>query len=298
METSTRQQSRGYDGERMTGRRSGPAGRGARPAIAPAHAPNEGSVAFRVGILDRDSGFVVVLAKRLERAGGRHHVLPAKTSVKALASMDIDVLIVDPVLLGARCWSWLERLCEQLPHVGVIVCTGSSTVAERVRALRLGVDDWLSKPCHPEELLARIEAVTLYRRRFEPEELAPLSFGEVEIRPSHFQAFVRGRSLQLTRREYQLIQLLARADGEVLPRESIYESLWGYEMTRNDRSVDVFVHKLRRKLDQASPAWKYIHTHFKTGYRLTAELVEPAAPAPLASPSAAPVPEHESLLAA
>jgi len=140
-----------------------------------------------------------------------------------------------------------------------------------VCGLRLGADDWLNKPCHPEELIARVEAVTFHRRRPESRSLEPVSFGEVEVRPDQFQAFVHGRSLNLTRREYQLIELLSRADGEVLPRETIYECLWGAPMIRNDRSVDVFVHKLRRKLEQASPDWKYIHTQFGVGYQLTAE---------------------------
>jgi DNA-binding response OmpR family regulator len=255
------------------------------------------TLALRVAIVDRDSGFLVVLAKRLERAEWEHRVLPVKTSIKALAAFDADVIIVDPAVLGPRYWSWLERVCDQLPELRIIVCTASSTVAERVRALRLGVDDWLSKPCHPEELLARIEAVTAHRRRPETEELEPVTLGEVEIRPGHFQAFVHGESLGLTRREYQLIQLLSRADGEVLARESIYECLWGYEMTRNDRSVDVFVHKLRRKLESASPDWCYIHTHFGIGYRLAAESAQDAAVCEL-SPVGVQAASSESRLAA
>jgi DNA-binding response OmpR family regulator len=62
----------------------------------------------------------------------------------------------------------------------------------------------------------------------------------------------------------------------VLPREDIYECLWGGEMIRNDRSVDVFVHKLRRKLERASPGWRYVHTDFGIGYRLAGELAEAA----------------------
>jgi DNA-binding response OmpR family regulator len=100
-----------------------------------------------------------------------------------------------------------------------------------------------------------------------------VTLGEVEVRPDQYQAFVAGRSLELTRREFQLIELLCDARGEVLGRELIYESLWGYEMARNDRSVDVFVHKLRRKLKDASPEWRYVHTHPRTGYRLAAERV-------------------------
>ena len=150
--------------------------------------------------------------------------------------------------------------------MGIVVCTGGSTVAQRVRALRLGADDWLGKPCHPEELIARIEAVVRRRRRSEGKPQAgPVVSGELEIRQDRFQAFVSGGSVDLTRREFELLELLAGAEGRVLEREDIYRRVWGYEMARGDRSVDVFVRKLRQKLEKASPEWRYIHTHFGVG---------------------------------
>jgi DNA-binding response OmpR family regulator len=230
--------------------------------------------ALRVAILDSDSGFLVVLAKRMERLAWKHRVLSPRVTTRTLASLQADALIVDLSVLGATRWTWLARLCEQRPDVRVIVCASDSTVAERVCALRLGADDWLAKPCHPEELIARVEAVTSTRRQPELRDLEPMTIGEVEVRPDLYQAFVGGRNLRLTRREYQLIELLSRAGSEVQPREVIYQCLWGYTMARNDRSVDVFVHKLRRKLERASPGWRYIHTHFGIGYRLAAERVE------------------------
>jgi DNA-binding response OmpR family regulator len=252
--------------------RSGAAASVGRAApVQELHGELEQPTGVRVAILDSDSGFLVVLAKRLERLGWRHRVLSPRVTARTLASMEVDALIVDLSILGARRWKWLARLCDQRPDVRVIVCTGASTVAERVCALRLGADDWLSKPCHPEELIARVEVITAHRRRPEQRDLEPVITGEVEIRPDQYQAFVRGRSLRLTRREYQLIELLSRAGGEVLPREDIYECLWGGEMIRNDRSVDVFVHKLRRKLERASPRWRYVHTHFGIGYRFAGE---------------------------
>jgi DNA-binding response OmpR family regulator len=161
----------------------------------------------------------------------------------------------------------------------VVVCTGQSTVAQRVRGLRLGADDWLTKPCHPEELIARIEAVVRRRRRAESRgQAGAVVAGEIEIRSDRFQAFVGGRSVDLTRREFELIELLASAEGRVLEREEIYQRVWGYAMARGDRSVDVFVRKLRQKLERASPGWRYIHTHFGVGYRF--------APVPLEGPDA------------
>lgn len=239
---------------------------------------------LRVGIMDSDSGFLVVLSKRLEKLDWQHRMLRFTVSAAKVAALELDVLIVDLASLGSGRWKWLERLCAAQPEFGIVICTGTSTVAERVRALRLGVDDWLSKPCHPEELIARVESVGAHMRVEPPRSLEPLRLGEIEILPGHYQAFVAGRSVGLTRREYQLLELLSDADGEILGRELIYERLWGYEMTRNDRSVDVFVHKLRRKLGDASPGWEYIHTEFRIGYRLAAERSVQEAPSPVELP--------------
>lgn len=237
-----------------------------------------GSTALRIAVLDRDSGFLQVLGKRVERIGWEQRVLPVTVTPEAIAPMRVGAVVVDLALLGPHCWDWLSRLCDTLPDLGVVVCTGSSTVAQRVRGLRIGADDWLSKPCHPEELIARVEAVVRRRRRLEtPSEIPPLIAGEVEIRSDRYQAFVAGQGIDLTRREFELIELLAGSGGRVLEREFIYQRLWGYSMVRGDRSVDVFVRKLRQKLERWSPEWRYIHTHFGIGYRFAAEHVGPPA---------------------
>ena len=178
---------------------------------------------------------------------------------------------IDLSVLGASGWTYLEQVCTALPALPTIVCTGPSTVAQRVRALRLGADDWLAKPCHPEELIARIEAIVRRGQSRRAAGRAPaLEAGELSIRSDQFQAFVGTRSLDLTRREFELIRLLAGNAGHVLEREAIYQRVWGYAMAHGDRSVDVFVRKLRQKLERASPQWRYIHTHFGVGLPLRA----------------------------
>jgi DNA-binding response OmpR family regulator len=182
--------------------------------------------------------------------------------------MRVNALVVDLALLGANAWEFLERVSSALPGLGVVVCTGRSSVSQRVRGLRLGADDWVTKPCHPEEVLARVEAVVRRRKRAsERIESGPLMAGELEVRADQFQAFVRGQSVDLTRREFEVLQLLAQAEGKVLQREEIYQAVWGYAMAHGDRSVDVFIRKVRQKLEKASPEWSYIHTHFGVGYR-------------------------------
>jgi DNA-binding response OmpR family regulator len=231
-----------------------------------------GTSSLRIAVLDRDSGFIQVLGKRLDRLGWEHRVLASPVTVDAISAMRLSAIVVDLTVLGPQAWIWLERLCGELPDLGVIVCTGPSTVAQRVRGLRLGADDWISKPCHPEEVIARAQGLVRRRRRVTGRTgTKPVRAGDVEIRSDRFQAFVRGDSLGLTRREFELIELLAAGEGRVLEREDIYSRLWGYAMVRGDRSVDVFVRKLRQKLEKASPEWRYIHTHFGIGYRFAAE---------------------------
>jgi DNA-binding response OmpR family regulator len=230
---------------------------------------------LRIAILDSDSGFVQVLSKRLDRLRCEHRVLGGPVPADAVVSMRLSALVVDLAVLGPEAWVWLERLSDAAPELAVVVCTGPSTVAQRVRGLRLGADDWITKPCHPEEVIARVESVVRRRRHSSGRaETAPVTAGEVEIRSDRFQAFVGERSIDLTRREFELIELLAAAEGRVLEREEIYSRLWGYTMVRGDRSVDVFVRKLRQKLEKASPSWRYIHTHFGIGYRFAAESLE------------------------
>ena len=223
-------------------------------------------------MIDEDTGFVTVLSRRAEAAGWQQRVHGGAIPPEELVAMKLSALVVDPVALGDDPTPYLERVCEVLPDLAVVVCAQRSTVSQRVRGLRLGVDDWVAKPCHPEEVVARLEAVMRRRRRGAPQAPAgPLVTGELEIRADRFQAFVGGRSVALTRREFELLQLLAEAAGQVLEREQIYQRVWGYAMAHGDRSVDVFVRKLRLKLERHSAGWKYIHTHFGVGYRFEPE---------------------------
>lgn len=235
---------------------------------------------MRLAILDTDSGFVQVLANRADGMGWQHRSLESPPRPDELAAMRLNALVVDPAVLGSAGGGYLEDLARAMPGLGIVIATGRSSVAQRVRGLRLGADDWITKPCHPEEVLARVEAVVRRRKQANARiDEAPVVSAELEIRGDQFQAFANGRGADLTRREFEVLQLLAGAEGKVLQREEIYQQVWGYSMAHGDRSVDVFVRKLRQKLEAVSPAWRYIHTHFGVGYRFDPELREPAAPA-------------------
>jgi DNA-binding response OmpR family regulator len=243
---------------------------------------------IRVAVIDRDAAFLKVLGKRLDAAGWEHRVLPGGAPVDELVAMKLNALVVDVTVLGPEeGWAFLERVSGLLPGLAVIACTNNSTVAQRVRGLRVGADDWINKPCHPEEVMARIEAVVRRRRRSRPEaEQGPVLVGELEVRTDQYQAYVSGRTLDLTRREFELLNTLSEVPGKVLEREEIYRRVWGYEMAHGDRSVDVFVRKLRSKIEKQSPGWTYIHTHFGIGYRFEPEPLDGAGADVLTTPTA------------
>jgi DNA-binding response OmpR family regulator len=263
-------------------------------AVSPLEDAAATPAALRVAVIDSDSGFTQVFAKRLGAIGWRAELLASPPPLEEVSRMRLHAIVIDPALLGDEAWSYLGRLCSTLTVQAVIVCTGPSSVAQRVRGLRLGADDWVTKPCHPEEVLARVEAAV--RRVHSGAESAqaaePLSAGELEIRPDMFEAFVGGRAIGLTRREFELLNLLAASSGRVLPREQIYERVWGYAMVHGDRSVDVFVRKLRRKLEAASPGWRYLHTHFGVGYRFDSREAEAEGTRPAENGSETPMAER------
>ncbi len=250
----------------------------------------------RVALIDDDSGLVKVLERRFAALGWDWELIAYPAAVEALAAMRIHALIINPALTGLQ---YLERVSEALPGLALLACGPPAPVADRVRALRGGADDWVAKPCHPEELVARIQAVLRRRRAGElPSDHATILAGELEIRSDRFDAYVGERSAGLSRKEFDLLRQLALAQGRVLEREDIYQRVWGYTMVRGDRSVDVFVRKLRQKLEPLSGGWRYVHTHFGVGYRFAAEPVAAAEPAGARRSIPVPPPAHERDLVA
>lgn len=259
--------------------------RGSDPAHAPplhaiAGAPSEsGPQPFEVAtgpirlvMLDPETAFTRVVARRADALGWQQRALAITPTLDELTAMRPAAVVVDPAACPGGLWDFLARAASALPDAGLLVVAPASAVAARARGLRLGADDWITKPAHPEEVVARIQAVVRRHQGLVRESAPePVVAGELQIRPERFQAYAGGESLGLTRREYELLDLLARAAGRVLEREEIYRRVWGYAMVRGDRSVDVFVGKIRGKLAAASPGWRYVHTHVGVGYRFEAE---------------------------
>jgi DNA-binding response OmpR family regulator len=219
----------------------------------------------RVGLLHADSRFVEDLSAPMRDRGWEVSVLADVPSGGALAAMRLNMLLVDVGALVSA--EWLTRELGSTPGVGFLACAEKSTVAQRVRGLEAGLDGWIDGFCHPQEVLARIQTIMHARAAHGVIARPPIHSGELHVRPDRFDAVGNGRDAGLTTREFELLELLARHEGAVLSREQIYSGVWGNEAPAGDRSVDIFVSRIRRKLRRVSPGWRYLHTHQRVGYR-------------------------------
>jgi DNA-binding response OmpR family regulator len=220
-------------------------------------------------IVEDDAAIAESMAYHLGRAGFR--TLLAGDGAEALRlfrQRRPDLVILDLMLPQLDGWRFTERLRDEDAQVPVIVCSARTSEHDRVHGLEIGADDYVTKPFSMKELLARVSA---HLRRVEqqrrPGGRRPVVSGDLVVDPEQVQAFVAGRPVGLTPREFEVLYELARSAGKPLTRSRIYRTVWGYEMTAGDRSVDVFVRKLRQKLARAMPDREVIETHYGVGYR-------------------------------
>jgi two-component system, OmpR family, response regulator len=175
-----------------------------------------------------------------------------------------DVVLLDIMLPGRDGLSILRRLREERNTVPVILLTARSALQERVEGLNLGADDYLSKPFYLEELLARIHAVA---RRATGEQLSMMQAGSLKVSLITREVLVGKEKVELTAREFSLLELLMRSPCRVFTRTQILEHVWGYDFDPQTNVVDVYVRRLRSKVD-LNPDAPLIETVRGVGYRL------------------------------
>jgi DNA-binding response OmpR family regulator len=223
---------------------------------------------LRVATIDRDVRFLKALAQCLEPLDGTLFVHSGPVASGKLTDGRPHAVLVDIANLGPRWENWLIRHPLRVPQLATVICSELGAVEQRIRCLNLGVDDWIVKPCEPEEVVARVQAIVRgYRLRTIVEEFDALRGGELELRPDLFEAFAAGRPAGLTRREFEVLLRLALARGEVVERGRLYREVWGKELPTDSRSLDTVVRKIRGKLKAVSPKWVYVHTHRGVGHR-------------------------------
>jgi len=180
-----------------------------------------------------------------------------------------DLVILDLMLPGLDGFRVLRALREGKSAVPILILTARGEEADKVRGLRLGADDYVTKPFGLLELLARVEA--LLRRVQANEAGAGLHFGDVEVRPASRVVLRGGTPVELAPKEFELLIALLGARGSVVPRLELMRQVWGYSAAVVTRTVDTHVAELRRKLESDPASPRHILTVRKVGYRLKAD---------------------------
>lgn len=179
-------------------------------------------------------------------------------------SQSYDALVLDIMLPGRDGLSILRGLRERKNAVPVILLTARSELRERLEGLNLGADDYITKPFHIEELVARIQAVT--RRSGGEGGLTILQAGDLVIDLVTREVKRAGTKVELTAREFSLLEYLVRAPGRVLTRTQILEHVWGYDFDPQTNLVDVYIQRVRKKITPNGEA-DLIETLRGVGYR-------------------------------
>ena len=206
---------------------------------------------IRVALIDDDSGLVTVLDRRFAALGWDREVLALRGGARAAGR---DASARADRQSGADRPRLHRADRGALPGLAMLVCSGPAPVADRVRALRGGADDWSPSRAIPRSWSrGSRRSCAAAAPASCPVEDEPVTRGELTIRPDRFDAYAGGRPRRCRARSTSCCYQLATAGGRVLEREEIYQRVWGYTMVRGDRSVDVFVRKLRQKLERISP---------------------------------------------
>ena len=181
-----------------------------------------------------------------------------------------DLIILDIMLPGMSGFDLCHALRRKNNYTPVLMLTAKDFENDKIKGLRLGADDYLTKPFNLEELLTRIQ-VLLRRQTWhqQQEELLHLNFANVEIDFERFETFVEGVKIHLTPLELKLMKVFAQHEGLVLTREELLEKVWNQPDFGNSRSVDNFVMRLRKFFEQNPAHPRHFHSVRGVGYKFT-----------------------------
>lgn len=227
-------------------------------------------MAGRLLIVDDDRSLQSSLRRFFALRG--YHVHSAPSAEEALAYLQherVDMMLLDVCLPGRDGLS----LCRQVRsrwYFPILVMSARCGTDDKIVGLEAGADDYVAKPCDPSELLARVRAHLRRADEYSQPEPEPgaIAAGDLRIDAAQRQAFVRGRPIRLTDREFELMLLFSRNLWRALARKYLFEAVWGYDAELSPKTLAVYIRRLRMKIERDPENPEYIHTVRGYGYKL------------------------------
>ena len=223
---------------------------------------------MRILVVEDEPEMARILQLGLREEG--HTVVAASNGLDALSiarQYDFDAIVLDVMLPGLDGFTVAQRLREARLTTPILMLTARDAVPDMVRGLDKGADDYLTKPFSFEVLLARLRALS---RRVTDTRPPVLESGRLRLDPATHEVWRNGEPVTLTRTEFSFLALLMRRPGQVMAREVILDTVWGFDKTIEGNTIDAFVHLLRKKVERDGEP-KMIHTVRGIGYVLREE---------------------------
>ncbi len=222
----------------------------------------------RILLVEDEPGVVLTVSDLLTAEGYEvESATDGRTGLARAAEEPFDLVILDVMLPGKSGFDVCRELRQRGRDCAILMLTAKTQLTDRVVGLKLGADDYLTKPFEPPELLARIEALL---RRVHREKLTPVvrfQFGNVEVDFEKGDVRKLGAPVNLAGKELHLLRYLVDHRGKVVSREELLEAVWEYQPGVSSRTIDVHVAWLRQKLEDSPANPRHIHTVRGVGYR-------------------------------
>jgi DNA-binding response OmpR family regulator len=226
---------------------------------------------MRLLVVEDEKRMAELLRKGLEEEGYVVAIaVDGPTGFEMAQASEFELILLDIMLPGIDGFQIAQRLRRQGNRVPILMLTARDATPDIVKGLDLGGDDYLTKPFSFEVLLARVRALL---RRGPALQSAELRVGDLELAPGLHEVKRRGEPVRLTRTEFHLLEFLMRRCGQVVPRNTLIEAVWGYDRDIESNTLDAFIRLLRSKIeDDTGP--RVIHTVRGVGYLIRREELE------------------------
>jgi len=221
----------------------------------------------RILIVEDEPTLAMTLADRLEAEGyAVEHAASGELALTRAAADTFDLVILDIMLPGQDGFEVCRQLRQQRLDYPILMLTARSLITDKVVGLKLGADDYVTKPFSIRELLARVKAV-LRRTKTLPKEQDRYSFGDVDVNLRSYQVLRGGKPVEFSSKEFELLKHFLCHSGETLSRDRLLDEVWGYENFPTTRTVDAHIVRIRQKLEQVPEQPRFFLTVHGVGYK-------------------------------
>ena len=228
---------------------------------------------YKVMLIDDDKGVHVLMRRIIEDAGYRCcAAYDGESGLKMLADEHPDLLLLDVMMPGMNGFDVCTKIREQGRRIPIVFLSAKGDIVDKSIGFKAGGDDYVVKPFSPDELLLRIEA-HLRRHKSDLAFAKAVSregsnkTGDLEIFFNRYEVRLRGKPVELTAKEFEILALLASSPGQVFTRNQIYEHIWGRDSGVDENSITVFMRKIREKIEDNPSQPKYLLTVWRVGYK-------------------------------